>query len=129
MVCYISNTPPSRPMHTWSDTLPIYRQLADRLAAQLLDGEPPEGQAMPSVRALAHRYLINPLTVSRALQSLVDDGLVESRRGLGMYVQAGARERLRQAERLRFLEQEWPALRERLERLGLTPDDLDWEAR
>ena len=68
-------------MHTWSDTLPIYRQLADRLAAQLLDGEPPEGGAMPSVRALASRYLINPLTVSRALQSLVDDGLVESRRG------------------------------------------------
>ena len=116
-------------MHTWSDTLPIYRQLADRLAAQLLDGEPPEGEAMPSVRTLAHRYLINPLTVSRALQSLVDDGLVESRRGLGMYVQSGARDRLRRAERQRFLEQEWPLLRERLKRLGISPDDLDWEAR
>jgi GntR family transcriptional regulator len=116
-------------MHTWSDTLPIYRQLADRLAAQLLDGEPPEGEAMPSVRALASRYLINPLTVSRALQSLVDEGLVESRRGLGMYVQAGARQRLHRAERERFLRQEWPALVERLKRLGLTPDDLHWEDR
>jgi len=115
-------------MHPWSDSAPIYRQLADRLAAQLLDGEPPEGQAMPSVRALASRYLINPLTVSRALQSLVDDGLVESRRGVGMYVQAGARRRLLQTERERFLQHEWPALRERLKRLGLTPSDLDWEA-
>ena len=114
-------------MHTWSDAAPIYRQLADRLAAQLLDGEPPEGNAMPSVRALASRYLINPLTVSRALQSLVDDGLVESRRGLGMYVQAGARQRLRAAERERFLQHEWPALAARLRRLGIAPDDLDWE--
>lgn len=128
MVCYITNTPAS-PMHTWSDTVPIYRQLADRLAAQLLDGEPPEGEAMPSVRALAGRYLINPLTVSRALQSLVDDGLVESRRGLGMYVQAGARQRLRDAERERFLRQEWPALKARLKRLGLSPGDLSWEDR
>jgi len=115
-------------MHTWSDTLPIYRQLADRLAAQLLDGEPPEGEAMPSVRALASRYLINPLTVSRALQSLVDEGLVESRRGLGMYVQAGARQRLRRSERERFLQEEWPRLAARLKRLGITPNDLDWEA-
>jgi GntR family transcriptional regulator len=115
-------------MHTWSDTLPIYRQLADRLAAQLLDGEPPEGEAMPSVRSLASRYLINPLTVSRALQSLVDDGLVESRRGIGMYVQAGARQRLRKSERERFLQEEWPQLAARLKRLGITPNDLDWEA-
>ncbi|MED5621545.1 GntR family transcriptional regulator [Ideonella sp. BN130291] len=115
-------------MHTWSDTLPIYRQLADRLAAQLLDGEPPEGEAMPSVRALASRYLINPLTVSRALQSLVDDGLVESRRGIGMYVQSGARQRLRKSERERFLQEEWPQLAARLKRLGITPNDLDWEA-
>lgn len=114
-------------MHTWSDTAPIYRQLADRLAAQLLDGEPPEGEAMPSVRALASRYLINPLTVSRALQSLVDDGLVESRRGVGMYVQSGARQRLREAERERFLQHEWPALAARLRRLGIQPDELDWE--
>ena len=115
-------------MHTWSDALPIYRQLADRLAAQLLDGEPPEGEAMPSVRALASRYLINPLTVSRALQSLADEGLVESRRGLGMYVRAGARQRLRRSERERFLQEEWPRLAQRLRRLGITPNDLDWGA-
>ncbi len=115
-------------MHpTWSDTAPIYRQLADRLAGQLLDGEPPEGEAMPSVRTLASRYLINPLTVSRALQSLVDEGLLESRRGLGMYVQPGARQRLRLSERERFLAHEWPALVARLRRLGLGPHDLDWE--
>jgi GntR family transcriptional regulator len=115
-------------MHTWSDTTPIYRQLADRLATQLLEGQPPEGEPMPSVRALASRYLINPLTVSRALQSLVDDGLVESRRGLGMYVQAGARQRLRQSEREHFLRQEWPQLVARLRRLGIRPEDLNWEA-
>jgi GntR family transcriptional regulator len=115
-------------MHAWSESQPIYRQLADRLAAQLLDGQPPEGEALPSVRALASRYLINPLTVSRALQALVDEGLVESRRGLGMYVQAGARSRLLRSERDRFLEHEWPQLRARLKRLGIGPDDLHWEA-
>lgn len=114
-------------MHTWSDALPIYRQLADRLAAQLLDGEPPEGEPMPSVRALASRYLINPLTVSRAMQALVDDGLVESRRGIGMYVQPGARQRLRETERDRFLREEWPALAARLKRLGIRANDLNWE--
>ena len=77
---------------TWTDQAPIYQQLADRLASQLLDGNPPEGEALPSVRLLATQYLINPLTVSRALQSLADNGLVESRRGLGMYVRPGARQ-------------------------------------
>jgi GntR family transcriptional regulator len=127
MVCYISNTP-GAPMSTWNDAAPIYRQLADRLAAQLLDGEPREGEPMPSVRALASRYLINPLTVSRALQSLADDGLVETRRGLGMYVQPGARQRLRSSERERFLRDEWPELVARLRRLGIGPNDLNWEA-
>lgn len=115
-------------MQSWNDQSPIYQQLADRLAAQLLDGSPPEGEAMPSVRSLASRYLINPLTVSRALQALVDKGLVESRRGVGMYVQTGARERLLQSERDQFLQRDWPALRARLQRLGLTANDLNWEA-
>jgi GntR family transcriptional regulator len=114
-------------MHMWNDDTPIYRQLAGRLAGQLLDGDPPEGEAMPSVRALASRYVINPLTVGRALQSLVDDGLVESRRGLGMYVQPGARERLRQAERARFLNEEWPQIVARLRRLSIRPSELNWE--
>jgi GntR family transcriptional regulator len=82
---------------------------------------------MPSVRALAGQYLLNPLTVNRALQALGDEGLVEARRGLGMYVRPGARERLRAAERERFLDHEWPRLRERLKRLGLGANDLQWE--
>lgn len=130
MVCYISNTPGKRrssDMQSWNDNAPIYQQLADQLATQLLDGSPPEGEALPSVRALASRYLINPLTVTRALQALVDNGLVESRRGMGMYVRPGARERLLQSEREQFLQQEWPKLRERLQRLGLSANDLSWE--
>jgi GntR family transcriptional regulator len=124
-VIYISNTPRTA-MHTWNETAPSYRQLADRLTGQLLAGDPPEGEAMPSVRTLASRYLINPLTVGRALQMLVDDGLVESRRGVGMYVQRGARSRLRDAERERFLTEEWPLLRARLRQLGIGPDELNW---
>jgi GntR family transcriptional regulator len=115
-------------MTTWDDRAPIYRQLADRLAGGLLDGEPPEGQAMPSVRTLASHFMINPITVGRALQALNDDGLLESRRGLGLYVRSGARERLLTLERQRFLELEWPQLRKRLQRLGLAPEQLDWEA-
>jgi GntR family transcriptional regulator len=114
-------------MHSWNNTAPIYQQLADRLAVQLLDGAPPEGQALPSVRQLAGQYLINPLTVSRALQALVDEGLVESRRGQGMYVMNGARSRLLRTERERFLRKEWPQLRAKLKRLGLGAADLDWE--
>lgn len=126
MVCYISNTPDRR-MQTWDHQLPIYQQLADRLAARLLDGELPEGEPMPSVRALASRYVLNPLTVSRALQALDEDGLLETRRGLGLFVRPGARERLKQAARERFLRNEWPPLRERLRRLGLGANDLNWE--
>jgi len=113
-------------MHPWNETAPIYRQLADHLTGQLLAGDPPEGEAMPSVRVLASQYLINPLTVGRALQVLVEDGLVESRRGVGMFVQRGARERLRRSERARFLTQEWPALLARLRSLGINADELNW---
>jgi GntR family transcriptional regulator len=116
-------------MQTWNDRLPIYQQLADILAAQLLDGEPPEGEAMPSVRALAGRYLLNPLTVNRALQALGDEHLLENRRGMGLYVRPGARERLKATERQRFMETEWPRLRERLRRLGIGADQLNWEER
>ncbi len=114
-------------MQTWDDRGPIYQQLADLLAAQLIDGEPPEGEPMPSVRALASHYVLNPLTVNRALQALGDVGLLENRRGLGLYVTAGARERLRATERERFLQDEWPRLRARLKRLGITAKQLDWE--
>jgi len=113
-------------MHSWNNTAPIYQQLADRLAVQLLDGAPPEGEALPSVRQLAGQYLINPLTVSRALQELVDHGLVESRRGMGMYVVGGARAKLLRSERQRFLKNDWPQLRAKLKRLGIHAQDLDW---
>lgn len=116
-------------MQTWDQKQPIYQQLADILAAQLLDGEPGEGAAMPSVRTLAGRYLLNPLTVNRALQALGDEGLLDNRRGLGLYVAPGARERLRAAERERFLQTEWPRLRERLRRLGIGAEQLNWEMR
>jgi GntR family transcriptional regulator len=114
-------------MQTWDQRQPIYQQLADLLAAQLLDGEPAEGQAMPSVRALAGQYLLNPLTVNRALQALGDEGLLENRRGLGLFVTPGARQRLKAAERERFLQAEWPRLRDRLRRLGIGPEQLEWE--
>ncbi len=113
----------------WNDTAPIYRQLAQQLAGQLIEGDPPEGEPMPSVRVLAQQYLINPLTVSRALQSLVDEGFLEPRRGLGMYVTEGARKRLLHSEREAFLREEWPVLRDRLKRLGLSAADLNWENR
>ena len=113
---------------TWTDQAPIYQQLADRLAVQLLDGSPSEGEALPSVRALASQYVINPLTVTRALQALSEHGLIEVRRGMGMYVTPGARERLRSQERERFLQRDWPALRARLQRLGLSAKDLNWES-
>ena len=114
-------------MQTWDQKQPIYQQLADILAAQLLDGDPPEGEAMPSVRALAGQYLLNPLTVNRALQALGDEGLLENRRGVGLYVTGGARQRLKAAERERFLNTEWPRLRERLRRLDIGAEQLNWE--
>jgi GntR family transcriptional regulator len=114
-------------MPTWDDRLPIYQQLADRLAAALLDGQPADGEPMPSVRALASRYLLNPLTVNRALQALAEQGLLETRRGLGLYVRPGARQRLLESERRRFLNDEWPRLRERLRRLEIGAEQLSWE--
>ena len=124
-VCCISNT--LRTMQTWDNHLPIYRQLADHLAGSLLDGTPPEGEAMPSVRTLAAQFLLNPLTVHRALQTLGDEGLVETRRGLGIYVKPGARARLAAAQRKRFINEEWPRLRRRLVRLGIGAQQLKWE--
>ncbi|HSW09156.1 GntR family transcriptional regulator [Aquabacterium sp.] len=114
-------------MQTWDHKQPIYQQLADQLAASLLDGDLPEGEPMPSVRTLASRYLLNPLTVSRALQALGDEGLVETRRGLGMFVRPGARQKLKQVERERFLKEEWPQLRIRLRRLDIAANELSWE--
>ena len=104
---------------TWNDNAPIYRQLRDRVVAMILDGVLKQGDALPSVRQVAADFQLNPITVSKAYQELVDDQLVEKRRGLGMYVAEGARNALLHSERERFLREEWPMLRARLERLGL----------
>jgi len=104
---------------TWNDDTPIYRQLRERVIAMILDGALKEGDALPSVRQVAADFQLNPITVSKAYQELVDENLVEKRRGLGMYVNDGARDALLKAERERFLTEEWPELRERLKRLGL----------
>ncbi|QKK04011.1 MAG: GntR family transcriptional regulator [Pseudomonadota bacterium] len=108
----------------WDDNQPIYWQLRERTVAAILDGTLPEGQPLPSVRQVAVDFQINPLTVSKAYQSLVDDNLVEKRRGVGMFVRSGARRQLLESERARFLEEEWPRLAERIEQLGLSLDDL-----
>ena len=108
----------------WNDSQPIYRQLRDRIVAMILDGVLKEGDALPSVRNVAAEYRVNPLTVLKGYQQLVDDGLVESRRGRGMFVNAGAPALLLAAERRRFLNEEWPRIRQTIQRLGLTPDDL-----
>ncbi len=113
----------------WNSREPIYRQLRDRAAERILDGDWPEGEAAPSVRKIANDLRVNPITVSRAWQMLVDEQLLEVRRGLGMYVAIGARERLREAERKRFLEREWPAMVERIDRLGLRLEDLPQASR
>src|ERR1700736_5563731 len=104
----------------WNDNQPIYRQVQDRVVAMILDGVLKEGDALPSVRNVAAEYRINPLTVLKSYQQLVDEGLVETRRGLGMFINVGARSLLLQAERQKFLGEEWPRIHETIQRLGLT---------
>ena len=113
----------------WNDSTPIYRQLRDRVVAMILDGVLKQGDALPSVRQVAADFQINPITVSKAYQELVDENLVEKRRGLGMYVTEGARSALMKSERERFLSEEWPSLYARLTRLGLTLKQLMEETR
>ncbi len=108
----------------WNATQPIYRQLRDRIVAMILDGVLGEGDPLPSVRTVAAESRVNPLTVMKGYQQLVDEGLVETRRGLGMFVNDGARNLLLKSERERFLKDEWPRVRELIERLGLTPEEL-----
>ena len=108
----------------WNDSQPIYRQLRDRVVAMILDGVLNEGDPLPSVRSVAAEYRVNPLTVLKAYQELVDGQLVETRRGLGMFVNAGARNRLLKGEREKFLVEQWPAIAATIERLGITPKEL-----
>ncbi|MEO8671336.1 MAG: GntR family transcriptional regulator [Tahibacter sp.] len=114
---------------TWNDNAPIYRQLRDRVVAMILDSVLNEGDALPSVRQVAADFQLNPITVSKAYQELVDEQLVEKRRGLGMYVNEGARNNLLKNERERFLREEWPALYTRLKRLGLDVERLVQDSR
>lgn len=108
----------------WSDDLPIYRQLRDRVVAMILEGALKDGDALPSVRNVAAEYRLNPLTVLKGYQELVDEGLVEKKRGLGMYVTDGARKQLLKDERQRFIETEWPRIAATIERLGLDLQSL-----
>jgi len=113
----------------WNDSQPIYRQLRDRVVAMILDGVLNEGDPLPSVRNVATESRVNPLTVLKSYQQLVDDGLVEKRRGLGMFVNRGARDLLLKAERERFLSEQWPEIHATIQRLGLTQELLGGPAK
>ncbi len=108
----------------WNDDLPIYRQLRDRVVAMLLEGVIGDGDALPSVRSVAAEYRLNPLTVLKGYQELVDEDLVEKRRGRGMYVLPGARDKVLADERRRFLDNQWPEVVATMLRLGIAPADL-----
>src|SRR5258708_18904501 len=108
----------------WNDNQPIYRQLRDRVVPMILDDVLKEGDPLPSVRNVAAEYRVNPLTVLKGYQQLVDEGLVESRRGRGMFINAGARRLLLQAEREKFLAEQWPRVYATIQRLRLKPEEL-----
>jgi len=108
----------------WNDNQPIYRQIRDRVVAMILDGVLKEGDPLPSVRNVAAEYRVNPLTVLKAYQQLVDEELVETRRGRGMYINDGARALLLRGEREKFLQDEWPRICANIQRLGLHTADL-----
>jgi GntR family transcriptional regulator len=108
----------------WNDSQPIYRQIRDRVVAMILDGVLKEGDPLPSVRTVAAEQRVNPLTVLKGYQQLADERLIETRRGLGMFVNAGARDLLLQSERQKFLAEEWPKVSATIQRLGLTSQEL-----
>src|SRR5256886_7077415 len=108
----------------WTRSRPIYRQLRDRVVHMILDGVLNEGDPLPSVRNVAAEYRVNPLTVLKAYQQLVREQLVETRRGLGMFVKSGARDLLLKGEREKFLAEHWPRVHATIRRLGLTTEEL-----
>ena len=110
--------------HGWNNTQPIYRQLRDLVVAMILERTLEEGDPLPSVRSVAAEFRVNPLTVLKAYQELVQEALVEKKRGLGMYVNTGARALLLRSERESFLTEQWPGIRATIGRLGLTQDEL-----
>ena len=103
---------------------PVYVRLRETIANAILSGRYKDGDPLPSVRALAADEQANPLTVAKAYQGFQDEGLVVVRRGVGLFVAPGARARLKDSERSRFLTEEWPAIRERMQRLGIDPAQL-----
>ncbi len=107
-----------------NDSKPVYLKLRDTIAASILDGEFGEGQMLPSVRAFAAQQGANPLTVAKAYQLFQDNGLVEVKRGVGLFVAHGTRERLRLQEREQFLNEIWPVVRAQMERVGIAPSEL-----
>jgi GntR family transcriptional regulator len=111
-------------MQQWNDDQPIYRQLQERMLGFILDGTFEEAQAIPSVRTLAAEYQVNHLTVSKACQALVDDGLIEKRRGLGMFVTPGAQKMILELEKKQFLTVELPRLIQRIQQLGISTSEL-----
>ena len=113
----------------WNDSQPIYRQLRDRVVTMILEGVLADGDALPSVRTVAAEYRLNPLTVLKGYQELVDEGLVEKRRGRGMYVREGACKGLMKDERQAFLTEQWPEVVATIRRLNLDPEDLLAQAR
>ena len=108
----------------WNDSQPIYRQIHDRVVAMILDGVLGEGDPLPSVRNVAAEYRVNPLTVMKGYEQLADEGLVEKRRGLGLFINTGAKSMLLAGERQRFLAEQWPQIHATIQRLGLTAKDL-----
>jgi GntR family transcriptional regulator len=108
----------------WNDSQPIYRQLRDRVVAMILDGVLSEGDPLPSVRNVAAEYRLNPITVLKGYQQLVDEQLVETKRGRGMFINVGARDLLLRGERQKFLTEQWPAIHATIQRLGLTAGEL-----
>ncbi len=111
----------------WNDKQPIYQQLKEKIAAAIMDGDINEGDAIPSIRKVCTDYQINPMTVSKAYQALVDDDIIEKQRGLGMFVKIGARQRLLESEKNHFLDAEWPLILEKIKRLGLNIEELTHE--
>jgi GntR family transcriptional regulator len=108
----------------WNDSQPIYRQLRDRVVAMILDGVLKEGDPLPSARSVAADFRVNPITVLKGYQQLVDEQLVETKRGRGMFINTGARDLLLQAERQRFLDEQWPRIHATIQRLGLKAEEL-----
>jgi len=124
MVIYNTSRRSANMDREWNDSQPIYRQLRDWVVGMILDGSLEEGGAVPSVRQVAAEFRVNPLTVLKGYQELVDEQLIEKRRGLGMFVREGVRPVLLQGERNRFLKEEWPRVSGTIERLGLSVEEL-----